>query len=114
VPRTSPSDVQQTFDTDLDVGALADWIQMASDITDDVEADDPSIGDDRLERIERLLAQHFASAQDPRADSLSGASRSVDYGEGRADGGYLKRAIMLDPTGAVRRATEEPDFTLST
>jgi hypothetical protein len=111
--RTSPSDVERTFDADLDSEALADWIAMASDIADDVEADDPSIADDRLRRIERLVAQHFASAQSPRADSQSGASRSVQYGEGRADGGYLQRAIMLDPTGAVKRATEEPDFTLS-
>jgi len=113
MPRTSPSDVEQTFDTGLDPEALADWIAVASDIADDVQADDPSIADDRLERIERLLAQHFASAQDPRHDSQSGEARSVQYGEGRADGGYLERAIMLDPTGAVRRATEEPDFTLS-
>jgi len=100
--RTNPTDVKVTFDTDLSDAAVEDWIDIASEIVDDVEGVDPSLSATRLEKLEKLLAQHFASAQDPRLSSASRETASADYqrnDEYSTD--YMASAVSLDPTGVV-------------
>jgi len=100
--RTNPTDVKNTFDTDLSDSAVEDWIGIATEIVDDVEGVNSSLSNSRLEKIERLLAQHFASSQDPRINSTSRETASVNY---QRDSDYateyMATAVSLDPTGVV-------------
>lgn len=105
MPRTSSSTVDAIFDTSLDAGTLDVWIGIANDLVDDIADADSSIGADRLEHIETLVAAHLAAAQDQRAESRSSASRSVSY---QGDTGmhfestqYGQHALSLDPTGTL-------------
>jgi len=100
--RTNPTDVKNTFDTDLSDSAIQDWIDIATEVVDDVEGVDPSISATRLEKIEKLLAQHYAATQDPRLSSTSRETASADYqrnDEYATD--YMATAVSLDPTGVI-------------
>jgi len=116
MPRTSTSEVKETIDTSLSDAAIDDWIAVAGDLVDEID-DRGSLEDDRLRRLEKLVAQHCLSAQDQRHASESGASRSVEFqGEtGMAFKGtkHGQRALMLDPTGTLANAMEADDFTLT-
>ncbi len=113
--RTDSNKVDEILDTSLSSNELTSWIDIATELVDDVEAAAPSLSDSRLEKIERLTAAHLASAQDPRHASESGASRSVEYqgehGMGFESTTYGQRALNLDPTGVLG---EDAEFTLST
>jgi hypothetical protein len=115
MPRTDSNKVDNILDTSLDSNELTSWIDIATELVDDIEAVDSSLSDKRLEKIERLTAAHLASAQDQRHESTSGASRSVEYqgdhGMGFEATDYGQRALALDPTGTLGQDTE---FTLST
>lgn len=114
MPRTDPTTVKETFDTDLSDSAVSDWISRASHLVDDIAAADPSITDARLTDIEGLVAQHFAASQDPRIQSGERESASVAYqgqtGMGFESTQYGQAALELDPTGLLG---EDPSFTLS-
>lgn len=105
--RTNPSEVAKIFDTELDTssgGALETWVDMASDIVDDIAAKDSSISSSRLANIEKLLAAHMASGQDQRIESTSRETASVSYQGETASMDlrgtkYGQRAIALDPSG---------------
>ncbi len=114
MPRTDSNKVNNILDTSLDTNELTSWIDIATELVDDIEAVDPSLSESRLEKLERLTAAHLASAQDPRHASESGASRSVEYqgehGRGFESTDYGQRALALDPTGTLG---EDNEFTLS-
>ena len=114
MPRTDSNKVANILPTSLDPNELTSWIDIATELVDDVEDADPSLPDTRLEKLERLTAAHLASAADPRHESTSGASRSVDYqgeyGTGFDATSYGQRALALDPTGTLG---EDEEFTLS-
>jgi len=116
MPRTSATEVKQTIDTSLSDEAVEDWIAAAADLVDEIDSRG-SLDDDRLTRLERLVAQHFLSAQDQRAESQSGASRSVSFqgetGMGFKATHYGQRALQLDPTGVLANAMDADDFTLT-
>jgi len=113
MPRTDPTTVKNTFDTSLTDSAISDWITRASMRIDDVEDADPSIEDAKLKELETLVAQHLAASQDPRHESESGASRSVEFqgetGEGMKSTKYGQAALELDPTGTLG---DNHEFTL--
>lgn len=108
MPRTTPTDVATIFDTDLDTssgGALDQWVEIANTVVDDIAAEDGTISATRLTQIEKLLAAHYASAQDQRISNTSRETASVDY---QGDTGmnlrgtkYGQQAIQLDPTGTL-------------
>jgi hypothetical protein len=107
MPRTNSTDVDEVLDTSID--NLTPYVEVASDIVDDVAGLDPTISPGRLERLEKFYAAYLATAQDPRAESLSGASRSesrYDPGES-GNASYLEVAISLDPTGVIRDAQKQ-------
>lgn len=106
--RTTPTDVANIFDTDLSTaadGPLSDWIGIATEVVDDIAAQDPSISDTRLAKIEKLVAAHYAAAQDPRIESTGAETKSVSYksetGMGLRQTSYGQTAIQLDPTGTL-------------
>lgn len=106
--RTSPSDVATIFDTDLSEAAgdsLDTWINIASELVDDIASADSSIGSTRLEQIEKLLAAHLASAQDPRLEGYSVGGSSGSYqgetGMHITSTHYGQQAAALDPTGTL-------------
>ena len=103
--RTTESDVNDIFNNDLDSASLSAWIDMASSVVDDIAAKDSSITSTRLTQIEKLLAAHYASAQDQRISNTSRETASVTY---QGDTGmnlqgtkYGQQAIQLDPTGTL-------------
>ena len=112
--RTNTSDVDDILDTTLDTTALQAYIDAASDVVDDIAANNSNISSGRLERIEKFYAAHLATAQDPRASSLSGANRSVSYESGDSDrqSSYFEVANSLDPTGILMEK-QKPTATLS-
>lgn len=104
--RTNATDVDEILDTSI--SNLTPWVEAANSVVDRVASEDSnndlSSGD--LQRIEKFLAAYYATAQDPRAESMSGASRSesrydVD-GEGNAS--YKEVAEAIDTTGVVASA----------
>jgi len=115
MPRTDRAKVRETFETnfesqtgnsdDISKAAVEQHITRANLITDRVA--DAGVADqaELLRQIETLLAQHFLATQAPRAESQSGASRSLSYqgetGEGLMSTHYGQDAIGLDPTGTL-------------
>jgi len=103
--RTTVSDVDTIFDTDLDTssgGALEQWIEIASEVVDDVAGVDSSISSTRLTQLEKLLAAGYASTQDPRISSTSRETASVNYQRNSEyPNDYIAQAVALDPTGVI-------------
>ena len=114
MPRTDSNKVSGILDTSLSSNDLTSWIDIATELVDDVAAADSSLSDARLEKIERLTAAHLASAQDQRIAQASRESGSVtfqgEWGTGFESTSYGQRALALDPTGVL---ADDRDFTLS-
>jgi hypothetical protein len=102
--RTSESAVQDVLNTSIT--NLTPWIEAATEVVDDIAAQDSTIDSTRLEKIERFYAAYLATAKDPRFESQSGASRSGSYYDVEGDGNasYKEVAISMDPTGTVDSA----------
>lgn len=103
--RTTASAVTTVFDTDLTTAQVNAWIEIANELVDDIAAADSSIDSTRLTQIEKLLACHFAAAQDPRlADYRVGDAAGTyqgDTGMHINSTTYGQQASMLDPTGTL-------------
>ena len=111
--RTTPTDVKETFDTDLSDNAVSDWIDIATEVVDDIADRDTSLSATRLEKLEKLLAQGYAAMQDPRLKNGRRESAQVSYQ--RSDdmpNDYFAAAATLDPTGTVANLFK-PDASLS-
>lgn len=104
--RTTATDVNEVLDTTI--SNLTPWVEAANSVVDRVEKQDTNndLSTDDLTRIEKFLAAYYATAQDPRAESLSGASRSESrYGvDGDANASYREVAEAIDTTGVVASA----------
>lgn len=98
MPRTTASDVKELFDTEIPDPIVSSWIDIANEAVDDIEDAAPSASSSRLKKIEKLWTAHLLTAQDPRIESASGESRSVDYGDRTS---YRELAIGLDPTNTL-------------
>lgn len=96
--RADVDTVKAAFDTSLSDDAIKFWINTAYPDIDEVEAAGTSLSSDDLARLEAIWAMHKASAQDPRAESISGASRSVDYGDRPS---YRQMAEEMDDTSVL-------------
>jgi len=109
--RTTESAVTTTIDTNLDSQAVTDWIEIASEVVDDIADKDSSISDTRLRLIEKLVAQHMLSAQDPRVEEDEiGDSSAVYQGNTKLyfeATQYGQRAIGLDPTNTLTSTGKE-------
>jgi len=98
--RTNDADVQAIVDTSI--SDTTPWIEIATEIVDDVEsqATNPDAG--RLEKLEKLVAAHLLTSQDknPRAESRSGGERSIsysgDHGEGFNGTDHGQAALALE------------------
>jgi len=101
--RTDTTSVQEIFDTDLSTDSLEAWIDVANSVVNDVEGVDPSISDTRLEQIEKLLAAGYAANQDPRINSASRETASVNYQRDNTEypNEYIASAVAVDPTGVI-------------
>lgn len=106
--RTTASDVNTIFDTDLSTSALDAWIDIANELVDDIADKDSSIDSTRLTKIEKLAAAHLAASQDQRISNASSDTRSVNY-QGNTGMNFHgtkhgQAAIGLDPTGTLAAA----------
>jgi len=95
--RTDATSVTVLFDTDLPPATVTSWIDIATEIVDDIASADSTLGSTRLEQIEKLLAAGFAEAQDPRIQQAKRESASVTYDRPS----YMGQAARLDPTGTI-------------
>lgn len=108
MPRITTTQLNDVFDTDLSTDSLDEWIAIANEITDDVAGVDPSLSSTRLEKIELMLACHFASNQDPRLSSASAETKSAEYRKNEDySTDYMATAVSLDPTGVVASLNKE-------
>jgi hypothetical protein len=71
-----PGDVEEIFDTDLSTSAIQTWINVAEDVVDDLDSRKFLTNEDRVTKI---LACHFAAAQDMRIASGSQGATSVNF-----------------------------------
>jgi hypothetical protein len=99
--HTTASEVTDIFETSLPDDVVVAYINAA--VTKRKEIPDfDGFTAERKARIEKFLAAHYLTAQDPRAGEEEHESASVTYG---GDGGeaadYLSVAAALDPTGTI-------------
>jgi hypothetical protein len=100
--RVTNSEVEEIFDTDLSTTSLDAWIDIASEVVDDIDSNSDSITDARLKQIELLLSAGYAATQDPRITSASRETASVNYQrQSEYPNEYIAQAVSLDPTGVV-------------
>lgn len=103
--RVTVEEVRDTFDTEKGQAAISQWIDIASDMVDDIADSDSSISSERLSNIELLVAQHLLAIQDPRVEEDAiGDSTMVYQGETGQNFDathYGQHAKMLDPTDTL-------------
>lgn len=109
-PKPTTSALQEILDTSLDTSSLQAHIDAADYEVDEIQDKDSSISDGRLTEIHKWLAAHYATSQDPRADSTSRETASISYADDNAD--YKSIAIRLDPTGTIASGSK-PKASLS-
>lgn len=98
--RITPDDVRTIFTTDLLDDALTEFINMAAEIVDDVQAS-AEVSEQRLRLIEMNMAAHLASSDDPRALQESIGDASFMYVRDREVTEFLKTAADLDPSSVI-------------
>jgi hypothetical protein len=102
VARTTAADVDELLDTTLSDSELSVWIDIATEVVDEVATQAPGADAGRLEKLERLVAAHLAIAQDAGAgaESRSSATRSIsystEYGEGFRATDHGQAALALE------------------
>lgn len=102
MPRITPPDVQAIINRTASDDALTFWIGWANTVIDDA---DITASESTLTDLERLVAAHGVSAQEPTEAATTIADLRVEY-EGEAGPGlretrYGRRAITLDPSGEL-------------
>lgn len=115
MPRTNATDVKEIFDTELTDPEVEAWIDVATELVDEIAEEDSSIDSTRLTLIEKLLAAHLTAAKDPRTERERVADVTLTY---QGDTGLLiygtqygQRAAMLDPTGLLaQQGKPQADF----
>lgn len=104
--RTNATDVDEILDTSIT--NLTPYVEAASSVVDRVATRDTTnqLTSTDLEQIEKFYAAYLATAQDPRAESLSGASRSESRYDvdGGGNAGYKEIAESIDTTGVISGA----------
>lgn len=109
--RTTVSDVQEIFNTNLETSELEQHINVAASIVDDIdEVADDDVPDRKLRQIEQYLSAHVASAQDPRVTSSSVGDSSFNYLQPSEMTRYWEIATTIDPTGMLKSTTVQVGF----
>lgn len=110
--RPSLMELKDVFDTDPDKGGLNDdalraYLNAAHEVVEDTaDSTNESIASSKLEKMEKYLAAHFASAQDPRVESYRVADARRKYQRTEDSTDYWQIVVALDPTGMIAGATE--------
>lgn len=102
MPRTTVERVRDIILIPENVD-LTSYIEIATDITDKVEANDTSklMTEGLLKHIETLLAAHYYSLLDPQANQKKVGDASESYNERD----WWKEAVKLDLTGTLAAMT---------
>ena len=117
--RVTPEQVSTVFFTEMEDPELTTWIGVAHSMVEQHLVGE-GIPDTTLVQIEKMLAAHFASINDPVTKGGMIGNASFDY---QGETGmhldatrYGQAAKALDPTGllASAEAGGEPDATLKT
>lgn len=108
--RTNSSDVLDIVTTSLGAGSVDAHINVANRlVTNWLGSTD--LTDETLREIERQVAAHLVSLQDPRnveegADGVRVKRERPTLGEGLAGTPYGQTAISLDTTGTLAQLTD--------
>lgn len=102
-------DVKEIIGTDLDDGAINNFINMAYVATLPLAGELGDCGgDDALAEIQKLLAAHFMTVRERQPKSEKIAEASVSWmgkdGEGLKASLYGQQALALDCSGILARA----------
>jgi hypothetical protein len=95
--RVTATDVEDIYDTDLPSASLDAHIEAATALVDDVAANG-SVSASRLATIEKYVAAHFISLQDPRVEDEAIGSAEWSY---ETETTYMQLAMQLDPTNTL-------------
>lgn len=96
--QTDASEVKEIFETALADAVVNAYINAAVEVRKSIP-DFDGFNATREGEIEKYLAAHFLTAQDPRPDREQHESVTVSY-EGEHSH-YLDIAASLDPTGTI-------------
>jgi len=105
------TDLRDIYETTASDAAIDFWISAAGDLLDDA-FEQHDVGPSVRERIHRLVAVHFLAAEDPTLSEGSVGQNTHKYegaGDltGLAETRYGRRALSLDPTGALATHSRE-------
>lgn len=103
MPRVTEPEVSDVIETDLGTTQIEAFITSASVWVDDrlaTSGQSASV----LKEIEKYLACHFITLRDPRLMSAQAGDVVDKYQRDQNMTEYLKTAMALDGTGAVRDA----------
>lgn len=96
--RTSPHDVAEVLETELDDAELMAFISDAHSVVNR-RCGEHTDDEDTLADVETYVAAHLATAKEPRVSSTSHESVDVELD---TDGErYWHQAVLLDPTGQL-------------
>lgn len=96
--KTTAGEVKEIFETDLADAVINAYINAAVAKRKEIP-DFDGFNATRKAEIEKYLAAHFLTAQDPRPDEEQHESTTISYqGEHTR---YLDIAAELDPTGTI-------------
>ena len=110
--RPTLYEFKEVFDTDPNKGGLSNnalraYLNAAHEVVQDAaDSTSDSIASSKLEKMEKFLAAHFASAQDPRIETERVADARFDYQRTDDSTDYWQIVVALDPTGMIAGATE--------
>lgn len=108
--RISPEDIDEIMDTEgISRQTLEAFAEDAHRVVEERCA--PHTRDtDALIAVETYLAAHLACSKEPRIQSTSHESVSIEYAEEQAYK-FWHRAILLDPTSRLSRPNGYPVYT---
>jgi hypothetical protein len=83
---------------------------MAAETTEDIDSNDDSdeLSNNRLKLIEKNLAAHYASTQDPRISEETVGDAQFDYKGADETTDYWRTAVELDTTGFFEETEGKP------
>lgn len=109
--RVTQAEVEAIITVDSDVIGTTAWaafITAANLLVTNAIGSDTTIGDSTKKEVERYVAAHFASLNDPRVMKEKAGDASVEYygktGMGLEATQYGQMALALDPSGALKKA----------
>ena len=116
--RVSESMVKDIIEVDDEITNLLPFIMTASNFVDRIALYDTTVSADTLRLIEMWLSAHFVAIRDMRSDNEKAGSVGQKFqyklGLNFQVTMYGQQALVLDPTGILKKANDTDDKALQT